>query len=302
MVTYQKIALLGKGTLGSAVLSELAAAGFEVTVLGRSESSKQGLPDGVAFITVDYSSIDGLAAALKGQDAVVSTLGGAGVFAQKQVIDASIKAGVKRFVPSDWASFTDDPKSWEELPFVLGPFIDTRKYLAEKASSGEIEHTIFSVGGFTDFAVQFPLLFDYPNKRVELWDDGRHPFSSTSLSGIGKAVVGAFRNPDATRNRNIRVHELVVTQAQLVALAKKYSPPGTEWTQTAVDGQAEFEKARALAQEDPTDEGKALGAIKAALLSGRYESAYEQVDNELLGVPLLTEKDLEARFAAAYKS
>ncbi|KAF5505019.1 hypothetical protein CGCS363_v004582 [Colletotrichum siamense] len=302
MSTYQNVALLGKGFLGSAILTELVNAGLTVTVLGRSESAKEGLPSGVKFATVDYSSVDDLAAALRGQDAVVSTVSKGGLLTQNTVIDASIKAGVKRYIPSDWGTFTTDPKAQRELVPVLGPMLDVQKYLAEKARTGEIEHTIFSVGAFLDFLTTVPVAFDYASKTVELWDGGRHRLSTTSVSSIGKAVAGALKNPGATKNRNIKVHELVVTQRQLYELAKKYSPPGTEWKEIELEGEAAFGEALNSVKEDPYNEGKIMGAIKAGVLSGRYESAYEQVDNELVGVPLLTEADLEARFAAVYKS
>ncbi|KAJ0378983.1 hypothetical protein COL26b_002763 [Colletotrichum chrysophilum] len=302
MSTYQNVALLGKGFLGSAILTELANAGLTVTVLGRSESAKEGLPSGVKFATVDYSSVDDLAAALRGQDAVVSTVSKGGLLTQNTVIDASIKAGVKRYIPSDWGTFTTDPKAQRELVPVLGPMLDVQRYLTDKARTGEIEHTIFSVGAFLDFLTTVPVAFDYANKTVELWDGGRHRLSTTSVSSIGKAVAGALKNPKATRNRNIKVHELVVTQRRLYELAKKYSPPGTEWKEIELEGEAAFAEALNGVKEDPYNEGKIMGAIKAGVLSGRYESAYEQVDNELVGVPVLTEADLEARFATVYKS
>ncbi|KAF0322225.1 hypothetical protein K4K61_005297 [Colletotrichum sp. SAR11_59] len=302
MSTYQNVALLGKGFLGSAILTELVNAGLTVTVLGRCESAKEGLPSGVKFATVDYSSVDDLAAALRGQDAVISTVSKGGLLTQNTVIDASIKAGVKRYIPSDWGTFTTDPKAQRELVPVLGPMLDVQRYLAEKARTGEIEHTIFSVGAFLDFLTTAPVAFDYANKTVELWDGGRHRLSTTSVSSIGKAVAGALKNPKATKNRTIKVHELVVTQRQLYELAKKYSPAGTEWKEIELEGDAAFAEALNGVKEDPYNEGKIMGAIKAGVLSGRYENAYEQVDNELVGVPFLTGADLEARFAAVYKS
>ncbi|KAH0437348.1 NmrA-like family protein [Colletotrichum camelliae] len=302
MSTYQNVALLGKGFLGSAILTELVNAGLTVTVLGRSESAKQGLLSGVKFVTVDYSSADDLTAALRGQDAVVSTVSKGGLLTQNTVIDASIKAGVKRYIPSDWGTFTTDPKAQRELVPVLGPMLDVQRYLAEKARTGEIEHTIFSVGAFLDLLTTVPIAFNYANKTVELWDGGRHRLSTTSVSSIGKAVAGALKNPAATKNRNVKVHELVVTQRQLYELAKKYSPPGTEWKESELEGEAAFAEALKAVKEDPYNEGKIMGAIKAGVMSGRYEAAYGQVDNELVGVPFLTEADLDARFAGVYKS
>ncbi|KAK1598258.1 uncharacterized protein LY79DRAFT_506734 [Colletotrichum navitas] len=302
MSTFINVALLGKGYLGSAILTELVNAGFNVTVLGRSNSAKEGLPAGVRFKAVDYASIDSLAPALQGQDVVVSTVSKGGLITQSTTIDACIKAGVKRYIPSDWGSFTTDPKAHSELAAVLGLMFDTQKYVIEKARTGEIEYTIFSVGCFIDYLANLPIAFDFANKTAELFDDGKHSFSSTSITGIGKAVVGALKNPGATKNRNLKIHELVVSQEQLLALAKKHSPPGAQWKETKLDGKAEFDKALKAALEDPSNEHKILQVIKTALLGGRYASVYDEVDNELVGVPLLTEKDLEVRMTAAFSS
>ncbi|KAK1999055.1 NAD(P)-binding protein [Colletotrichum falcatum] len=288
MSTFINVAILG-----------LVNAGFNVTVLGRSDSAKEGLPAGVGFKSVDRASVDSLALALQGQDVVVSTVSKGGLLTQSTAIDACIKAGVKRYIPSDWGSFTTDPKAHSELAAVLGPMFDTQRHLIEKARAGEIEYTIFSVGGFTDYVTHLPIAFDFADKSVELIDDGKHSFRSTSIAGIGKAVVGALQNPGATKNRNLKIHELVLSQARLLELAKKYSPPGAQWKETNLDGKAEFDKALEAALEDPFNEHKMLLVIKIALFSGRYASVYDEVDNELVGVPLLTEKDLEARMAAA---
>ncbi|KAK1699960.1 hypothetical protein BDP55DRAFT_541561 [Colletotrichum godetiae] len=300
MSSFKNVALLGKGLLGTAVTTELANAGFNVTVFGRAESASEDLPAGVHYKAIDYSSIDTIATAIKGQDVIVSTLSKGGLLIQKTIIDAAIKAGVKRYIPSDWGSFTTDPKAAAELAVMMKPMTDTQNYLKEKAS--EIEYTIFSVGGFTDLVVKFPIAFDYANKTAVVTNGGHARFASTSLAGIGQAVAGALKNPEATKNRNLKLQELEVSQSQLLTLAKKYSPPGTEWKETELDGEAELEKNLKAAQEDPTNEFKMFGLLKAALLSGRYKSAYDKLDNELVGLPLLTEKDLEARFAAVYSS
>ncbi|KAK0370453.1 hypothetical protein CLIM01_12182 [Colletotrichum limetticola] len=300
MSSFKNVALLGKGLLGSAITTELANAGFNVTVFGRAESASGDLPAGVHFKTIDYSTVDTIATAVKGQDVIVSTLSKGGLFIQRTVIDGAIKAGVKRYIPSDWGSFTTDPKAAAELTVMMKPLTDTQNYLKEKV--GEIEHTIFSVGGFTDLIVKFPIAFDYANKTAAVTNGGHARFASTSLAGIGKAVAGALKNPEATKNRNLKIQEFEVSQAQLLALAKKYSPPGTEWKETELDGEVELEKNLKAAQEDSTNEFAMLGLIKAALLSGRYKSSYDKLDNELVGLPILTEKDLEAKFAAVYSS
>ncbi|KAH7024773.1 uncharacterized protein B0I36DRAFT_366687 [Microdochium trichocladiopsis] len=303
MSTFTNVALLGKGYLGSAILTELVEAGFNVTLLSRSESAKEGLPGSVKFTIVDYTSLDALVAALRGQDVVVSTVSGGGLLAQTTAIDASIKAGVKRYIPSYWGSFTIDPKARNDLADLHGPIFDAQKYVTEKARAGEIEYTMFSVGSFTDYFTERPFAaFDFDDKSVELFDGGKHSFSSTSIAGIGKAVVGALRNAEATKNRHLKVHEVVLSQAQLLALAKKYSPAGTQWKETNLDGKAEFDKALKAVLEDPSDKYKIIKVMLTGLMGGRYKTVYDEVDNELVGLPFVTEEDIESKLASALRS
>ncbi|KAH6886773.1 hypothetical protein B0T10DRAFT_575051 [Thelonectria olida] len=299
MSPFKNVTLAGKGNLGSFVLQALVDAGFNVTVLGRSEKSKEDLPSGVNFVVVDYDSADSLEAAFRGQDAVISTINSEVTQSQKFMIDAAIKAGVKRFVPSDFGSLTTDPAA-AHLPHHI-PIGEIQKYLKAKAEAGLIEYTIFSVGAFTEFLLKYPLAFNWANKTAEIWGDGNTRLSSTSLGGIGKAIAGALNNPDATKNRNIFVHELIVSQSQLLALAKKYSP-GVEWQVTTIeDTEAEFEKLLQAVKEKP-DYPTLIALVKASVVSGKFKSYYDHVDNDVVGLSILSEEDLDAKFAATFKA
>lgn len=249
---------------------------------------------------VDYTSVDSLVKALRGLDAVVSAVNNKAIGSQKVAIDASIQAGVRRYIPADWGALTTDPEA-QKLP-VHALSVDIQNYLKEKAQSGQLEYTIFATGPFLDLLISFPFAFDYANQKAELYDDGKHPFSTTTTANIGQAVAGALKNPESTKNRVIRIHDIVVTQAKLVALAKKYSPPGAKWTETSLDGDAELQKILDSIKTEGLDAPKAMALTKAALLSGKYAAEYKPVDNELVGLGFMTEEDLDALFAEKYKS
>ncbi|KAL4931278.1 uncharacterized protein BDV17DRAFT_288824 [Aspergillus undulatus] len=101
-----KVALAGKGRIGTAVLSDLLKSDSTDTILIRSASTptstlKDTLP-GVKVHEVDYASIEALKSALQGVDAVVSTIVGTAIVSQKPLIDAAIAVGViKHFIPAD---------------------------------------------------------------------------------------------------------------------------------------------------------------------------------------------------------
>ncbi|KAJ5598724.1 hypothetical protein N7537_008808 [Penicillium hordei] len=290
-MSFQRVALIGKGLLGTAVLEQLSKSSFDVTVLSRDPSSLSGLPSGVSTSAVDYSSIDSLVSALQNQDVVVATLGAAAILGQKVIIDACIKAGVKRYIPSDWGSITTDPTA-RHLPTNY-PFVQIQDYLKEKAQKGELEYTILSTGGFFDGILDVPFLLDLSTSSVEYFDEGQHPFSVTTLDGVGKAVVGALKVPAQTKNRNIFVHQALITQVKMVSIVKKYSTSGRQWQETYVNGETKFNESLDLATKNPGDFGFIMGLLKAMALSGKFNSAYSTVDNDLVGLPILSDEELE---------
>lgn len=291
--------VLQKGRLGSAVLEELVNNGFTVTVLSRNPSGIKDLPSGVEAAQVDYSSQDSLVEALRGNDVAIATFASGALFNQEVIIEASIKAGVKRYIPADWGSLTTDPKA-RTLPMNY-PLVQVQESLKKKADTGLLEYTIFSVGAFLDYILDYPFILDLNTSSIQIFDNGEHPFSSTSVHSIGKAIAGALNAPEATKNRNLFIHDTVLTQAKVLAIAKKYSPPTVQWTETRVDAQQELEQALKNVEKDPTDFKLIFPLLKASLLSGKYRVAYPEVDNELVGLPLLTNEELEKKFAPKFQ-
>ncbi|KAH7061733.1 hypothetical protein BKA63DRAFT_573442 [Paraphoma chrysanthemicola] len=293
MSPIKNVTLAGKGSLGSAVLAALIDAGFTVQLLSRS-STVSNVPTTVKVVQVDYTSLSDLTTALRGQDAVVSTVGAAGIPSQTVLIDAAIQAGVQRFIPSDFGSLTTDPAAQHLPPHVT--MVEIQKYLTAKADAGLIEYTVLSIGAFTEFLVHG----SKANTNVQLWAGGNQKFSSTSLTGVGKAIVGALKNPEGTKNRNVRVHELAVTQVLLLRLAKKHAPPETKWNVTdIVDVETEYKKREEAAASEPTIPNM-IGLLTGMLMSGKYQAFYEPTDNELVGLKLGSEEDLDAMFKQAY--
>jgi uncharacterized protein YbjT (DUF2867 family) len=120
--------------------------GYSVSVLSRESSSYQP-PAGIKLLKTDYSH-DSLVSALKGQDAVVSAIGGTGIPDQTKVIDAAIAAGVKRFIPSEFGSDTTNPVGVQRFP-LWGQKAEVLKYLESKQD--QIEWTAIFNGFFFDW-------------------------------------------------------------------------------------------------------------------------------------------------------
>jgi uncharacterized protein YbjT (DUF2867 family) len=141
--------LQATGNLGPAVVQALLDAGFTVTALTRIDSKSSVFP-GAKVHKTDYSSIESIAEAFKGQDAVVSTLATAALGQQQTIVDAAIKAGVKRFIPSEFGMDTTTIEGGAKK--ILGAKIALQGVLAKAAEENKgFSWTGISTGMFFDW-------------------------------------------------------------------------------------------------------------------------------------------------------
>ncbi|KAE9367246.1 NAD(P)-binding protein [Stipitochalara longipes BDJ] len=291
MSEIKSVAIAGaSGNLGPHVLKALVDANFQVTVLTR--SNKPGAYDAsVKVVEVDYTSVESLAAALKGIDALVSTVGHEGIEKQTLLIDASVAAGVKRFIPSEYGSCTTNPKL-AAFP-IYAPMFKIKNYLQEKAKEGKLTWTVLACGSFLEFLFGQPLFLDFANHKAILYDEGDNRTSSTSLANIGKAVAGILKNAKATENKIVRVSEVILTQNKLIKIAEELRPD-IKWETSKVQTSASLKEGL-----DGVGAGDFSMPVLMKILAGTalagdtYGSAYDETDNELLGVKELTEEGLK---------
>jgi uncharacterized protein YbjT (DUF2867 family) len=106
-------------------------------------------------------SEEGLEAAFKGQDAVISAVGATGFDQQKKFVDAALRAGVKRFIPSEFSA-----NSQNEAVLQLLPLFAHKKELIEYLRSKEAE-------GLTWTGIATSGLFDWVSNssgfEVKIW-------------------------------------------------------------------------------------------------------------------------------------
>lgn len=90
---------------------------------------------------------DELLAAFKGQDAVILTTGHTLGGKEGAILDAAIKAGVKRFIPSEFGSNSQNEAAVGVFPMMAGK----RKFVEVlKGRESEIEWTALATGLFLD--------------------------------------------------------------------------------------------------------------------------------------------------------
>ena len=265
-------------------------ANFQITVLTRQQKAGQ-YDSSVKVLEVDYTSVESLAAALKGIDAVVSTVGYAAIGDQHIMIDAAIAAGVKHFIPSDYGVCTTSPKV-EGIPY-YAPLTKTRKYLEEKAKSTHLTWTILACGAFLEFVVAGPILLDFTNHKANLYDEGDSRVSSTSFLNVGKAIAASLKHLDDTKNRVIHTSELILTQNMVLSIAKELKPE-IKWEITKVSTKAMLKSSLEQIAAGDSSHSVIMKGLLATVLGGEeYGSAYEVTDNELLGIKELTREELK---------
>lgn len=195
---------------------------FNVTVLVRS-TSKASFPSSVKIVEVDFTSVNSLTDALKGQDALVSTVGTPGFQGQTLMIDAAIAAGVSRFIPSEFGSDLDNPLV-KPLP-VFGYKVAVNTYAEEKAKANpNFSYTLIRSSAFLDWGLEKKFILDWSSEKPRIFDSGDQLFSSTTLSTVGQAVVGVLSHPEETKNRAVRIHDINISQNRLLAIVRKLAP------------------------------------------------------------------------------
>ncbi|KFY26669.1 hypothetical protein V493_03940 [Pseudogymnoascus sp. VKM F-4281 (FW-2241)] len=296
--TIRNVAIAGaSGALGTLILQALIESKiFNVAVLTRHSSDAQ-FPESVRVIRVDYASIPELTKALTGQDAVVSAVTTAAMDTQVALIEASIAAGVKRLIPSEFSSNIGNPKS-ATLP-VYQSKIEVHQLLKRLASDHPLfTYTLMRNGPFLDWCLALGFFVDFKSKTTPYYDGGDRPFSTTTLATIGKAVVGVLQHRDETRNRVVFVHDLITTQRKLVAIAEKLAP-GRTWTPVDVSTADMVAASEENYAKGLNDLGSSMGFLISAVFAEGYGGEFEEVDNQLLGIPLKSDAELEELVGAA---
>ncbi|KAI9827897.1 MAG: hypothetical protein M1826_006203 [Phylliscum demangeonii] len=284
MSQVKNVVLLGgKGSLGTHVLDALVKSKkFNVTVVSRKES--EATFDGSQkVIKIDYS-VESLAKAFEGQDAVVSTIRAGD---EKAIIDAAVKAGVKRFLPSEFGSDTANKNGQEICPLFKGK-VEIVEYLQAKAKEHpDFSWTAIMCGAFYDWCLRTGFAgLDLKKHTATIWDGGDKRWSASTMSTIGLSVVGVLTHLPETKNRYVRIQSFSGSQNEVLAVLEKAS--GKTWSRTDVDALKEAADGREKIAKG--DWSGLLHTILAVLMNRQVDCGGElskdgKLDNELLGLP-----------------
>jgi hypothetical protein len=189
----------------------------------------------------------------KGQDAVVSAIATASASLQKKLIDAAIKAGVQRFVPSEFGS-------------------DTRN---EKAMAILVNCSRAMKVGFMGF--------DLKEQKATIYNEGNDVWSTTTMATIGLAVKNAMLVPEAA-NKYIFIDSFTVSQNEVLVSLEKATKK--KWEAKYVDAEEQkrigMEK---MAEGDFSGAMLLIRYINCVEGHGENFSRYEKTFNGLLSLP-----------------
>jgi len=287
MSSIENVTLVGgSGRLGSLVLEKLLASNkFNVQVLKRAGSSST-YAEGVKVVETDFTHLESLAAALKGQDAVVSVVSDPSVLSQKLMIDAAIAAGVKRFLPSNYGSNMANPNC-RKLP-IFAMKVAVEDYLMEKSKTTDLTYTLVYTGGFTDLCIRGKIIMDLSSSQPGIFNGGDYQFSTTSMPTVGDVIVGVLAHPNETRNRPVYVSEMSLSQNHLLSVAKKIAP-NKPWAPVNLDLDVMVNSAMERLAQGQHDMPTVLPILLKSAIDPEFGANFTENDNELLGIKAKTE-------------
>lgn len=273
-------------------MKHLLANGFDVTVLTRKDSNTANMPLGAKLEPVNFSDGAALEQALSGQDAFVDA-----TLTQDdtplRMMDAAAAAGVYRYIPSDW-SLDPNNAAANALP-VFSKRVERDNYLYEKCKSSHMTWTIVANGAFLDWNLYMGFMgIDLHNRSASLMNGGDNRTVWTMLDSVGQTVAGIMQHPGETENRPVYVSSVVKSCREMLghAQATLGSDQGA-WKVTEVNGQEENQKALGELFSGKANVQTFGTMIRFANASPDRSSPWPKPDNDLLGVPTMTDGELE---------
>ncbi|MDY0903320.1 NmrA family NAD(P)-binding protein [Pedobacter sp. CFBP9032] len=160
------------GNLGSMISLALVKRGAVVKALVRNDSDVTKtsiLKDaGIEVIPVNYDDVENLRKACEGVNCLVSALAGLSdviLATQKNLLDAALSAGVKRFIPSDFCTDYNALIPGENRNF------DLRREFKEHIDKTDISTTSIFNGAFADILKYNTPILNLKNKTIGYWGD-----------------------------------------------------------------------------------------------------------------------------------
>jgi len=219
----KKILVAGAtGNLGGRIIKALRNEGADVVALVRNGSDEKKIKEledmGATVRAVDMADVAQIADACSGVSCVVSALAGLRdviIDTQLNVLNGAIKAGVPRFIPSDFSTdFTKIPEG-ENRNF------DLRKEFKAMLDNSAIKATSIFNGAFADILRYNTPFFDTKNKTIVFYDNKQDwKVDFTTMDNTALFTAKATLDDDAPRD--LRIASFSVSPNDMVRLSEQY--------------------------------------------------------------------------------
>jgi nucleoside-diphosphate-sugar epimerase len=209
------------GNLGGRIVKALVERGAGVRALARHGTAGDKLDrlqelGVIAIASVDWTSASQLTLACSGASCVVSALAGLRdviVEAQTVLLDAAIKAGVPRFIPSDYSiDFTKFPPGENRN-------LDLRREFHQRLDKTSISATTIFNGAFADMLTGLMPLILFKRKRVLYWGDADQRMDFTTMEDAAAFTASAAL--DLSTPRFLRIAGDQLSARELAAVVSE---------------------------------------------------------------------------------
>jgi len=188
------------GKLGRRIAKALLKRGANVRAVVRRNTNPEKVEElrkqGAAIAEVDFDSVPELTEACAGGSCVISALSGLRdviVETQTLLLDATVKAGVPRFIPSDYSiDFT-------KLTPGTNRNLDLRREFHERLDKAPISATSILNGMFTHLLTGEAPVVLFKFKRVVYWEDADQLLDFTTMDDAAEFTAAAALDPSTPR-------------------------------------------------------------------------------------------------------
>lgn len=213
------------GDLGGRLVTALLARGAAVRALVRSSSDPAKIDHltqrGVEVVHVEMTDAVALQQACTGATCVISTLAGLRdvmVDTQSRLLAAAMAAGVRRFIPSDFAS------DYTRLPAGQNRNFDLRREFKEILDKAPIVATSILNGAFGEILTYNVPLLDFKQQQVGYWEDPDWHIDFTTMDDTAAFTAAAALDTAAPRLLRIASFQLSPRELSAAAEEVKHQP------------------------------------------------------------------------------
>ncbi|KAG5770244.1 hypothetical protein H9Q72_002818 [Fusarium xylarioides] len=305
----KNVALVGAtGQIGKVFTEYLLKSGKQtVTALTR-KGSKTTVPGGVKLVHVDYEDEASLVEALGGQDFLVITLAlTAPPDTHSKLVRAAGKAGVSYIVPNAYGvDFYCHPKLQDDIEALK--YIHAGVKEVEDVGSNWLAITPKFWYEYSLGVGPFTYGFDFPNKKVTFYDEGKTRVNTTTWPQTGRALAALVNmkklpqdeNDKSTTlahfaNKPVYIKSFTINQRELLdSVNKVLGQTDKDWTFSHQPAAERFQEGL-----DELSKGVGTGFLKALYSRAFYPTGdgVFETHNDLLGLP---EESLDEATLAAH--